>query len=85
MQVSDDMEWGRQKLGLRNRRRDLYMAGEGIVDKEEAIGADLALLARCNHTIQVGKNRSTTVDMLCSSEWLVCLLANTISYKIMAN
>ena len=27
--ISDDMEWGRQNLGVRNKHGDLYFAGEG--------------------------------------------------------
>jgi len=46
------MESGRVKLEPRNRDRDLYFVGDGNVDKTDAIGRDLAILASCNHTIE---------------------------------
>ncbi len=49
--VSDDMAWGREKLSLRNKERDLHFVGASGND-ETAVGMDLALLAYCNHTIQ---------------------------------
>ena len=27
--ISDDMEWGKENLGVRNKQGDLYFAGEG--------------------------------------------------------
>jgi hypothetical protein len=50
--VSDDMAAGRQRLANRNKERDLYFAGNGLVDDVDGIGRDLALLALCNHTIE---------------------------------
>ena len=48
--VSDDMRWGRRQL---KNERDLYFVGNGDGVDPDAIGRDLALLAACNHTIQV--------------------------------
>lgn len=50
--VSDDMDWGREKLKVRNKERDLYFVGNGKTEDPDGIGQDLALLASCNHTIQ---------------------------------
>ena len=46
------MEMGRVKFEPRNRDRDLYFVGDGTVDNVDAIGRDLAIMARCNHTIE---------------------------------
>ena len=46
------MEAGKVKLGPRNRDRDLYFVGDGLVDEVGAIGRDLSILAHCNHTIE---------------------------------
>ena len=50
--VSDDIQWGREKLLHRVKERDLYFGGIGVPDLTEAIGQDFALLANCNHTIE---------------------------------
>ena len=52
--VSDDMAWGREQLAAKNEAHsDLYFVGNGDGVDQDAIGNDLALLAACNHTIQV--------------------------------
>ena len=51
MAVSDDLSWVRSKLGS---RRKLVLAGshgQQELEQLDPIGADLALLAACNHTI----------------------------------
>ena len=50
--VSDDLQWGKDKLSYRVKDRDLYFAGSGLPDLKDAIGQDFALLASCNHTIE---------------------------------
>ena len=50
--VSDDIQWGKDKLLYRVNERDLYIGGSGLPDLSEAIGQDFALLANCNHTIE---------------------------------
>ena len=50
--VSDDLQWGKDKLLYRVKERDLYFAGSGLPDLNDAIGQDFALLASCNHTIE---------------------------------
>lgn len=50
--VSDDMEAGKAKLEHRNRDRDLYFVGNGLVEEVDSIGRDLSILAHCNHTIE---------------------------------
>lgn len=49
--VSDDMQWGRDKLGSRDKKGDIFFAGDGDVDDPDVIGNDLCLLAQCNHTV----------------------------------
>ena len=54
--VSDDMEWGRQKLKRRLKSKDFYLAGSLLDSKVSAAPAlaaafDLSLLSLCNHTI----------------------------------
>ena len=50
--VSDDIQWGKDKLFYRVKERDLYFGGSGLPDVEDSIGKDFALLASCNHTIE---------------------------------
>ena len=50
--VSDDPQWGKEKLLNRVKERDLYFGGSGLPDSTDSIGVDFALLANCNHTIE---------------------------------
>ena len=50
--VSDDIQWGKDKLSYRVKERDLYFGGSVLPDVKDAIGLDFALLASCNHTIE---------------------------------
>ena len=43
------MPWGRRNV--KDLKGDLFYAGAGDPDADGAIGADLALLARCNATL----------------------------------
>jgi len=49
--VSDDSNWGREKLGRRVKEGDLHFNPDGLPGDEGSIGHDLAVLASCNHTI----------------------------------
>ncbi|XP_043197689.1 galactoside alpha-(1,2)-fucosyltransferase 2-like [Amphibalanus amphitrite] len=46
--VSDDLEWCRRELVSRANSSDIVLAGDGVQSRP---GADLALLAACNHFI----------------------------------
>ena len=48
--VSDDMKWGTKNLEDGDDY-DLYFVGDGDTGNVESVGYDLAILARCNHTI----------------------------------
>ena len=50
--LSDDIQWGKNKLLPQAKDGDLYVGGEGLSNKNESIGNDFALLANCNHTIE---------------------------------
>ena len=50
--VSDDPQWGKEKLLNRVKERDLYFGGSGLPNSTDSIGVDIALLANCNHTIE---------------------------------
>ena len=50
--VSDDIQWGKDKLLYRVKERDLYFGGSGLPDVNDSIGKDFALLASCNHTVE---------------------------------
>ena len=58
--VSDDMAWGRKNINDVNG--DLFFAGEGDGDDDEAIGRDMALLAACNATI-ITRGMENTLNM----------------------
>ena len=54
--VSDDMDWGKQKIKTRLKTKDFYLAGS-LIDPQLAsvpklaAAYDLSLLSLCNHTI----------------------------------
>ena len=54
--VSDDMDWGREKIKKRLKSKDFYLAGS-LLDPQLAslpklsAAYDLSLLTLCNHTI----------------------------------
>ena len=54
--VSDDMDWGKQKIKKRLKTKDFYLAGS-LIDPQLAsvpklaAAYDLSLLSLCNHTI----------------------------------
>ena len=50
--VSDDLQWGKDKILNRVKERDLYFGGSGLPNMKDGIGQDFALLAHCNHTIE---------------------------------
>lgn len=50
--VGDDLKWAKDRIGTKNKDKDLYFASEGDINSDESIGKDFALLASCNHTIQ---------------------------------
>ena len=48
--VSDDMNWGTKNLED-GEDYDLYFVGDGDPESASSVGHDLAICARCNHTI----------------------------------
>ena len=51
-QVSDDMHWVRNVFYPRTKHQfNVFLAGTGDPESRHAIGVDLALMARSNHTI----------------------------------
>jgi len=50
--LSDDVQWGNNKLLPQVKEGDLYIGGEGLPNENDSIGHDFALLANCNHTIE---------------------------------
>ena len=50
--VSDDPQWGKDKLLNRVKERDIYFGGSGVPGSTNSIGVDFALLTNCNHTIE---------------------------------
>ena len=55
--ISDDIEWGINSLGNRNKLGDLYFASAKLpanatdAQIDKSVGHDMALMAMCNHTI----------------------------------
>ena len=49
--VSDDMRWARRNDDIKNEK-NVFFVGCGEPGNYECIGKDLAILSKCNHTIE---------------------------------
>ena len=64
--ISDDMEWGKKKF---KNRKDIVFTDTGNKTTDEAIGYDLALLARSDHTIITRGTFGMWAAILCGGEY----------------
>ena len=63
--VSDDMEWGKPKLG---KKKNIFFVGCGNGDDLDCVGNDFAILSKCNHTITTHGSFGTWTAILAGGE-----------------
>lgn len=63
--VSDEMEWGKDKLGS---AENLFFVGCGDGDDMDCVGKDFAILISCNHTVTTHGSFGTWASILAGGE-----------------
>ena len=49
--ISDEVDWGYRKLAPRVKEADLFFVSKSEPMEASSVGHDLAIMARCNHSI----------------------------------